>query len=198
MVEWCLLVACALGACSHTVDSALIHLSKMHPFSSRLLQNASLGCKPKVIVSSGRRTASVDGETVDMGAMALRNPADLRNVLEVIMKLDTRMSFEALHTAGMFALEQARLRRFGSTQQQPSLRVTGISVEDLSDKPPEKQTIATTKKKSKTSQENGGAVATVTAAKKRDKPLEDSESNHEDDAESSARSDSEGDGFIAM
>ena len=171
-------------------------LSTMNHFCSRLLQNASLGCKPKLIVSSGRRTASVDGETEDIGAMALRNPADLRNVFEVIMKLDSRMAFEALHTAGRYALEQARLRRFGSAQQ-PSLRVAGISVEELRDKPPETQTTPTSKK-SKINKEFGGVVAKVTSAKKRCKPSEDNESNHGDDVESSAGSDSEGDGFIAM
>jgi len=86
---------------------------------------ASLGCKPKVIVSSGSRMAVLEGEPEDVGAMALRTPADIRNVLQVVMKMDSRMAFEANSTAGMYALQQAHLRCFGGSQ---SFRITGISV----------------------------------------------------------------------
>lgn len=81
---------------------------------------ASLSGKPKVILSSGSR---VDlGMEEDVGVLALRNPSDLENVCQVIMKFDARMAYESLHTAGTYALQQAQIRRFGES----SIRIAGI------------------------------------------------------------------------
>jgi hypothetical protein len=81
---------------------------------------ASLSGKPRVILSSGSR---VDlGMEEDVGVLALRNPSDLQNICQVIMKFDARMAYELLHTAGTYALQQAQIRRFGES----SIRIAGI------------------------------------------------------------------------
>lgn len=141
----------------------------------RLLHLASLGCKPKVLLSSGRRTATVDGDSEDVGAMALRTPSDLRNMLEVVMKMDSRMSFDALHTAGTFALQQAHLRRFGTQ----SLKLTGVSVVY--------DGVFETEKKTKSNDSSKVALA-----------IKDSKEMAEDNDDGSAGSDNGLDGFIAM
>ena len=89
-----------------------------------MLQIASQGLNPKIIVSSGPRSV-VEAED-DVGIMALRTPADLINLIQVIMKLDSRTSFEAVHMAGNYVLEQAHIRRFGKQ----SIRITGITVKE--------------------------------------------------------------------
>lgn len=96
------------------------HRSSFYCSTSRMLQMASLGSKPKILVSSGSRSV-LEGQQ-DVGVLALRTPADLINLLQVIMKLDARTSFDALHTAGTFVLEQAHARRFGKQ----SITVSGI------------------------------------------------------------------------
>ena len=111
------------------------------------------------------------------------------------MKMDARMSFDALHTSGKFAVDQGHLRRFGSTQQH-SLRVTGISVESSDGESPEAR--AVTNKVAKLNTTKGGPVIRLASKKKDSIQSVDKDSKHEENAESSAGSDSEGDGFIAM
>jgi RNase P/RNase MRP subunit p30 len=77
----------------------------------RELQMASLGLKAKVILSSGDR---IEGQT-DLGAMALRTPGDLVNLMESVLRFDSGTSQDALTSAGAFVLEQGRKRRFGES-----------------------------------------------------------------------------------
>jgi RNase P/RNase MRP subunit p30 len=77
----------------------------------RELQMASLGLKAKVIFSSGDR---IEGQT-DVGAMALRTPGDLVNLMESVLRFDSGTSHDALTSAGAFVLEQGRKRRFGES-----------------------------------------------------------------------------------
>jgi RNase P/RNase MRP subunit p30 len=77
----------------------------------RELQMASLGVKAKVIFSSGDR---IEGQT-DVGAMALRTPGDLVNLMESVLRFDSGTSQDALTSAGAFVLEQGRKRRFGES-----------------------------------------------------------------------------------
>jgi RNase P/RNase MRP subunit p30 len=77
----------------------------------RELQMASLGLKAKVILSSGDR---IEGQT-DVGAMALRTPGDLVNLMESVLRFDSGTSHDALTSAGAFVLEQGRKRRSGES-----------------------------------------------------------------------------------
>lgn len=77
----------------------------------RELQMASLGLKAKVVLSSGDR---IEGQT-DVGAMALRTPGDLVNLMESVLRFDSGTSHDALTSAGAFVLEQGRKRRFGES-----------------------------------------------------------------------------------
>ena len=79
----------------------------------RELQMASLGVKAKVIFSSGDRIEG-QGQT-DVGAMALRTPGDLVNLMESVLRFDSGTSHDALTSAGAFVLEQGRKRRFGES-----------------------------------------------------------------------------------
>eukprot|EP00934_Nitzschia_sp_Nitz4_P008022 Nitzschia sp. Nitz4//scaffold20_size174350//114078//115436//NITZ4_002114-RA/size174350-snap-gene-0.220-mRNA-1//1//CDS//3329541845//8012//frame0 len=76
----------------------------------RDLQTASLGKKPKIIVSSGNRVV----EEEDAGAMALRTPGDLANLLQVLLHFDPSTAHHALDVAPAAVLERSRARRFGS------------------------------------------------------------------------------------
>ena len=77
----------------------------------RELQMASLGLKAKVLLSSGDRMES----QVDVGAMALRTPGDLVNLMESVLRFDSGASHDALTLTGAFAIEQGRRRRFGES-----------------------------------------------------------------------------------
>jgi len=77
----------------------------------RELQMASLGLKPRIILSSGDRS---EGEN-DASVMALRSPGDLVNLLSTVMRFDSRTASRALTMTPSFAMEQARKRRFGDS-----------------------------------------------------------------------------------
>jgi RNase P/RNase MRP subunit p30 len=77
-----------------------------------LLQSASLGLRPKVIVSSGERF--VAGSNQDLGAMALRMPGDVINLMAVL-GWHTRNAVDALNADGAFAVNQGQRRRFGAS-----------------------------------------------------------------------------------
>jgi RNase P/RNase MRP subunit p30 len=77
----------------------------------RELQMASLGLKAKVLFSSGGR---IEGQT-DVGAMALRTPGDLVNLMESVLRFDSGTAHDALATTGAFVLAQGRKRRFGES-----------------------------------------------------------------------------------
>jgi hypothetical protein len=158
------------------------------PFSStsRLLQLASVSAKPKVILSSGSRVVE-GGEGGDAGIMAFRTHADLINVMEVVMKFDRNTAFEALHTAGAFALQQAHVRRF----EKQSITVTGVAVRTESDLEADEATA-----RSNSTQAPGKEGDTVTkkqatkdVAKSKDEDDEDYPSHNEDE---------DGDGFVAF
>ena len=78
--------------------------------AARSLQMASVGIRPKprLVFSSGNRI--VTGE-VDMGAMALRSPGDLINLLQAVLGLDSSVSHDALGASATSVLERGRLRK---------------------------------------------------------------------------------------
>lgn len=138
---------------------------------------ASLSEKPKVILSSGSR---IDiGMEEDVGVMAFRNPSDLENILQVVMKFDGKMSYEALHTAGTFVLEQAHLRRFGKA----SITVTGMSI---------------SRDNLLKEEERKDRCQSVTAAKNEQQSAEGNENMESQIEEYPSAGDLNGDGFIAF
>ncbi|GKY97630.1 ribonuclease P protein subunit p30 [Mayamaea pseudoterrestris] len=94
----------------------------------RMLQSASLGLKPKIIVSSGVRRVLVAGsnnisishdatnknDANDAGALAICLPSDLINVVHAVLGWETKTAIGALSTSGMFAVNQGRRRRYGN------------------------------------------------------------------------------------
>lgn len=112
------------------IPSFAIMLTDFHFLcASRALQLASLGSKPQILLSSGSRTVE-NGD--DVGVMALRTPGDIRNVMEVVMKFQSRQSFEAMHTVGRCVLQQAHERRFGKrsvTVTEMAVMETGVEEE---------------------------------------------------------------------
>lgn len=79
--------------------------------ASRELQTAALGSKPLVVFSSGDRTF----EDSDVGAMALRMPGDLSNLMHVLLQFDPITSNRAVGAAAFEALRRAEERRCGKT-----------------------------------------------------------------------------------
>jgi RNase P/RNase MRP subunit p30 len=75
----------------------------------RELQMASLGLKPRILFSSGDRTF----EEKDVGAMALRSPDDLINLMQTVLRFDAKLARDAMSTTGMAVLQRARQRKFG-------------------------------------------------------------------------------------
>lgn len=92
---------------------AILDPSKRRAFiqASRELQGACLGIRPapKIILSSGPRKLA--GR--DMGAMALRSPGDLVNLMRTVQGFDDRVSHHAMCQAGAEAVASGRKRRFG-------------------------------------------------------------------------------------
>ncbi len=77
----------------------------------RELQTASLGKKPLILFSSGDRTF----EDSDVGAMALRMPGDLSNLMQALMHFDPTTANRAVGQAGLDVLQRANERRWGKT-----------------------------------------------------------------------------------
>lgn len=116
-------------------SAAVVSASKNHRRgfvrTCRELQVACLGLKPRVLLSSGNRNlvlSPAGGEASsaegDVGAMALRTPGDLINLLHVVGGFDMRTSIDALGASGRFAIERAKKRRFG-----PQSVAISVSVE---------------------------------------------------------------------
>lgn len=76
------------------------------------LQMASLGKKPLVLFSSGDRTV----EERDVGAMVLRLPGDLSNLMQVLLKFDPSISNRAVGPAALDVIAYAQERRWGKTE----------------------------------------------------------------------------------
>jgi RNase P subunit p30 len=111
----------------------------------RELQTACLGLKPKIILSSGDREFKVgmnttsssgslnneDHDDDDVGALALRLPGDLINLLETVLRVKHDTALGALTTSGSFAIQSARKRRFGEEEKSSaSFFVADVSMED--------------------------------------------------------------------
>jgi ribonuclease P/MRP protein subunit RPP1 len=77
----------------------------------RELQMTSLGFKPRILFSSGDRTM----DESDVGAMALRTPGDLINLLQAVFQFDAKTSYAALGSSGIKVLKRARERRWGKS-----------------------------------------------------------------------------------
>lgn len=92
---------------------AILHTTNRKAFvhTFRELQTASLGFKPKILLSSGNR--QFGNEQEDVGALALRMPGDLINMLETVVHVDHAMAVACLTTSARFAVNAARTRRFG-------------------------------------------------------------------------------------
>jgi hypothetical protein len=92
---------------------ALLHTKQRKALvqTSRELQMASMGVKINVLFSSGDRTF----DEVDMGAMALRTPGDLTNLMQAVLRFDPKTSHDAVGASGMTVIKRAKHRRFGSS-----------------------------------------------------------------------------------
>lgn len=77
----------------------------------RELQTSSLGVKPQILFSSGDRTF----EESDVGAMALRMPGDLSNLLQAVCHFDPSTSHKAVGASGLAVLKRAENRRWGKS-----------------------------------------------------------------------------------
>ena len=78
----------------------------------REFQNASLGVKARLIFSSGERTTL---EETDAGAMVLRSPGDLTNLINTVFGFDPKIANESIRTTALEAMSFARRRRFGES-----------------------------------------------------------------------------------
>jgi ribonuclease P/MRP protein subunit RPP1 len=92
---------------------ALLHgkLRKALVQTGRELQTGSLGSKPCVLFSSGDRTF----EESDVGAMALRMPGDLANLMQTVLHFDPTTSHHAVGASGLVVLKRAEERRWGKS-----------------------------------------------------------------------------------
>ena len=77
----------------------------------RELQMASLGLKPRVLLSSGDRTK----DDSDVSAMALRVPEDLINLCQTVLRFDANMARASISATGLHVVNRARERRWGRT-----------------------------------------------------------------------------------
>jgi hypothetical protein len=50
-----------------------------------------------------------------MGAMALRTPGDLTNLMQAVLRFDPKTSHDAVGASGMTVIKRAKHRRFGSS-----------------------------------------------------------------------------------
>jgi RNase P/RNase MRP subunit p30 len=93
---------------------ALLHTKQRKALvqTSRELQMASMGVKNNLLLfSSGDRTF----DEADMGAMALRTPGDLINLMSAVLRFDPKTSHDAVGASGMTVIKRAKQRRFGSS-----------------------------------------------------------------------------------
>ena len=77
----------------------------------RELQNSSLEKKPYILFSSGNRAR----EDSDAGALALRMPGDLTNLLHSVLHFDPSTASKAVGAYGLAVLKRAEDRRWGKT-----------------------------------------------------------------------------------
>jgi RNase P/RNase MRP subunit p30 len=93
---------------------ALLHMNQRKALvqTARSFQMASVGVRPKprFLFSSGDRHVVGDS---DIGAMALRGPGDLINLLQTVLCLDATMAHDALGESATKILDRGRLRRLG-------------------------------------------------------------------------------------
>jgi RNase P/RNase MRP subunit p30 len=93
----------------------------------RELQMASLGLKPRILFSSGDRTF----EEKDVGAMALRSPDDLINLMQTVLRFDANLARDAMSTTGTAVLQRARQRKLGPSNVSDVYHVTdNVNVTD--------------------------------------------------------------------
>jgi ribonuclease P/MRP protein subunit RPP1 len=92
---------------------ALLHGKQRKALVStcRDLQTSSLGTKPCILFSSGDRTF----EESDVGAMAMRMPGDLSNILQTVLHFDPSTSLKAVGASGLAVLKRAEDRRWGKS-----------------------------------------------------------------------------------
>ena len=92
----------------NTNTNTNMNASEQH---TTMLQMASMGVTTNVLFSSGDRTF----DEADMGAMALRTPGDLTNLMQVVLRFDPKTSHDAIGASGITVIKRARDRRFGSS-----------------------------------------------------------------------------------
>jgi RNase P/RNase MRP subunit p30 len=92
---------------------ALLHSKQRKALvqTCRELQTSCLGKKPLILFSSGDRTF----EENDTGAMALRMPGDLTNLLQTVLHFDPATSIQAVRTSSLRVLKRAEDRRWGNS-----------------------------------------------------------------------------------
>jgi RNase P/RNase MRP subunit p30 len=97
----------------HTASSSTGH-RRAFVQTIRELLTAGLGQKIRLLLSSGpRHYAPAGKEGGDAGALALRMPVDVVNLLDTVLRMDRSASMAAVTTNAELALEAARRRRFG-------------------------------------------------------------------------------------
>lgn len=95
------------------------------------LQASCLRKKPLILFSSGDRTL----EDSDVGAMALRMPGDLINLMQVVFHFDPTTSHQALSTSAEAVLQRAKERRWGKTVFTSATIATRDATNDLFEVP---------------------------------------------------------------
>ncbi|KAG7365557.1 RNase P subunit p30 [Nitzschia inconspicua] len=68
----------------------------------------------RILLSSGRRTNSVDG--TDMGILALRTPGDLMNLAKVIMGFPDGIANTCMSTTPMYAIQHSKQQTVGGRE----------------------------------------------------------------------------------
>lgn len=128
---------------------ALLHTKQRKALvqTSRELQMASMGVKINVLFSSGDRTF----DEADMGAMALRTPGDLTNLMQAVLRFDPKTSHDAVRASGMTVIKRAKHRRFGSSHIsdfffQDNTKET-VELRQLDSKEPTKETTVSVENK---------------------------------------------------
>lgn len=108
------------------------HLRRSMISTAADLQQASRGRSPTLLLSSGERRggAGEPQEQKDVGALALRMPADLQNLVDTVLRLDPKMADAVLTTAPQLAIARGRQRRFGNNV------VESVSFGDETDEEP--------------------------------------------------------------
>lgn len=133
---------------------ALLNIQKRKALvqTGRSLQMASTGIRPKprLLFSSGDRAVTGD---VDMGAMALRSPGELINLMHVVLGFDASIAHDAMGVSAVNVLERGELRKLGQLGSRQLIDVVSESdfvkqQYDASDKTEEKEQESAAEKKS--------------------------------------------------